>query len=113
MKNRYVSELIAKAKCASLKNRGCYPETIVSSIFNVNGTTIETTNNMLPTEPAHEADVLIDPTNSDIVSTIAEIADNSIISVSSGEINLEMTIDKGITIQGENVGNAQNYNQEV
>lgn len=115
MSNKIVEEMIKKAKATSIKNRGAYPVTIATNAFKQNGTPLEKVIKKLPDEEIPAADMSVDlqdPENT-VTDAIVIADNNAIIAVSEGEVTSEMTLDKGITLQGVNAGIAQNFDQEV
>ena len=46
-------------------------------------------------------------------SVIADANEGTIVQMSAGTVNEVVTVDKSVTIEGENAGIAQNFSQEV
>ena len=118
MANRIIEELIQKAKSASVTNRGAYPVTAAANVFKQDGTSLEGIHipAKLPNEEVPEADVVVDlhePEHSLITEIIDTAESGAVIAVSDGEVAEELTLCKGIVMQGVNAGIAQNYRQEV
>lgn len=117
MSNRIVKELIKKSKAANVKNRGAYPVTIATNVIRQDGTPLEEkTAEELPIQEILEPDVVINPSDAEstpITEVIESVEKDAVISVSDGEIAVELTFAKGVVIQGANAGVPQNYKQEV
>ena len=103
MANRVVEELIRKAKATSISNRGKYPVTIASNVYKQNGTALE--NKKFP-----EADVVVNPEEAPVSEVIATVEPGAVIAI-DGIVAEELTLDKGLVIQGANAGIPQNHPQ--
>ena len=107
-------EAIEKAKVAAVSNRGMYPITMAANVYKQDGTPLEEKNsgtNINPDIP--EPDVVVDPVTTPIVEVIKEIESGAVIAVADGEVAENLTLDKGVIIQGVNAGIPQNHKQEV
>ena len=110
MPNHIVNEMIKKAKEASIKNRGAYPVTSAKHVFFQDGVSAESNDYVIP-DLMVNLDLVEDP--STIGTVIADLEEGAIVEFSSGTIDTELTLEKSVTITGENVGVAQNFAQEV
>lgn len=50
---------------------------------------------------------------SNVASTIASVSNGAIVKMSAGTVSDAVVVDKSVTVEGENVGVAQNFSQEV
>lgn len=117
MANKIIEEMIAKAKAASVANRGAYPVTAATNVFKKDGSRLEekSGDSKLPDEPVAEPEVVIELSDPEttVSGVIATIEEDAVIGLTEGEVAETLTVDKGVTIQGVNAGVAQNYLQEV
>ena len=109
IKDKIRQQFIDAAKKASVLNRGAYMKTAATNTFNTNGTTVEESVDIIPDDPNDEEEIPI----SDAVDSITNATDGEVIHLSSGEVTEELNINSSITVEGENAGIAQNFNQEV
>ena len=115
-KHPLMLEAIAKAKAAALSNRGMYSFTLTTNVFKLDGSpleekAVENEDGVAPVEPVPEADVTVEAETA--VETLATAEDGAVVEVAAGEIAQELTVEKSVTMLGENAGIAQNFDQEV
>ena len=109
-------EAIENARRASLINRGMYPYTMATNVFYQDGTRLEA----IPGEEDGASDVatpdtvvdLSDPETS-VSEVLTEAENGEVIELQGGTVEEELTLDKSVTLNGENAGVAQNFKQEV
>ena len=120
-KNHILESFINKAKKTSVGTAGIYVKTAATNVYLNDGTTYELKDveNVpvedplapLPTEPVEEPTETVVP--EDVATTISTVEDNAVIEIPEGEVTEAITVEKSVTIQGENAGIAQNFDQEV
>lgn len=115
MAKTIIEQMIERCKNASVANRGTYRVTAATNVYNLDGSTLEEKDT--PTGPVYpeEPDIIVNPSNpeSNLNDAIATAESGNAIAVKEGTVNVELTIDKAITLMGETSGISQNKNQEI
>ena len=108
-------EAIENAKRASLINRGMYPYTVATNVFYQDGTRLEAIPGEEGTTDVATPDTVVDLTDPEtsVSNVLAEAENGEVIELQGGTVEEELTLDKSVTLNGENAGVAQNFKQEV